>query len=173
MLLYLTNDDMSARNELDQDGQPGFDDVFEIRNSLFNFIVGNDSMTCNIRGTRNLIAQNTQVWNGGLSSGQLILLDPQCWKGGVPPSLPRLEYHNIGNVIRDNTVNGLTISGSGAFVRHAGPVLSCGNQTGGSFISGNRFPTTAVATWYADGSVDCNPTTATGNIDKNGSRNGV
>jgi hypothetical protein len=172
-VLMLTNDDVSPTSETQYDGETGFSDVYETPQALYNFIVGNNAIAITIRGSRNLIAENAITYAGTVSSGGIITFGPQCWKGGSPPSTPVLEYHGVGNVIRDNTLTGTTISGTGTLVRHESPSTSCGNTIGASTISGNVV-TGTVSAWYINaGGVLNDASTATNNTANGVPRDGV
>lgn len=172
--LFLTNDDLAATDDLHQDGIAGWDKVNETPSGRYNFVVGNNKFITTMRGFNCLVAENTMslaaTWSA--SSSQAVHIEGQCWKGGSPPSTPQLEYHFLDNVVRDNTITGLTISSSATFVRHATPSTSCGNRVGQTTISGNTVSGTVVA-WYVNGSVDNDPSTATNNTANGVTRDGV
>lgn len=172
--LFLCNDDLAGMDDLDQDGLAGWDKVMETPSGRYNFVVGNDRFITTMRGFNTLVAENSMplsaTWSS--SSSQAVLIEAQCWKGGSAPSTPVLEYHFLDNVVRDNTITGLTISSSAAFVRHATPSTSCGNQVGQTTISGNVVSGTVVA-WYANGSAANTPSTATNNMAAGVPRDGV
>lgn len=173
-VLLLCNDDLAALDDMDQDGTAGWDKVNEISAARYNFVVGNNAFVTAMRGFNNLIAENTMTYNGtmSLNTQHVVLIEAQCWKGGTIPSLPRLEYHFLDNVVRDNVFTGLSIAGSGTIVRHTAPSTACGNRVGQTTISGNST-TGTVANWYLNGSVDNDPSTALNNTDANGTRDGA